>query len=289
MNNAERGFIKRAAARACFVAMLLAIGLTGCGVELLTTTAIQGELASQNMSAAKRQVQKIGEQSGRIRLQRAIDLYQAEKGFCPESLSVLVPSYIPAIPVGANGQSYGYDSMSGKLYDPGTGRPSGMTSNDRYALESIQMAIHTFGQTTGYYPTSLQAMVPTYLEYVPMTESGQDFFYDPNNGDLRHPAEMSQYGRPQYGASQFQTQGMGRQSNGQQAGRQQSRRRTGGGIGMGGGGPMGEMMTGIAMQNELNSMSNAGSASAGSYMRGKVNQQGQYGDRQSQVMDELDL
>jgi hypothetical protein len=51
---------------------------------------------------------------------------------------------------------------------------------------------------------------------------------------------------------------------------------------------MGEVMTGIGVQQQLNSMSSAGTSSAGSYSRQAIGSTtDQYNQRQSQALDEL--
>ena len=53
---------------------------------------------------------------------------------------------------------------------------------------------------------------------------------------------------------------------------------------------MTEVMTGIAIQNELNSMSNAGSSAAGSRARHKARNMGQGRDKKTEkAMDDLGL
>ena len=98
-------------------ALVLCLALTGCGVELLTTTAIQGELQTQQMQAMKRQVQSASDTSGRVTLERAIQTYRAEKGGNPPSLASLVPDYVPAVPKRGDGTEYGYDPARGVLMD----------------------------------------------------------------------------------------------------------------------------------------------------------------------------
>ena len=83
--------------------ILAVLAFSGCGVELLTTTAIQGELQAQQMKALKGQVEHAAGTSGQVNLQRAIDTYRAETGVNPPSLEALVPNYIAQIPVQAGG------------------------------------------------------------------------------------------------------------------------------------------------------------------------------------------
>jgi hypothetical protein len=175
---------------------MMTILVAGCGVELLATTAIRGELEAEQMKAMRGQIQHAADRTGKIRLQRAIDLYYGQNGYYPESLDVLSPGYLISIPNRPDGLPYAYDRGAGRILE------------------------------------------------------------EPANG---------------YGAAP---------RNGQ---------RTGGGMPVGGG-PMGEAMTGIAIQNQMNSQSNAGSSAAGSYGRQKVRNQGNaHSQRQLQVMDDLGL
>jgi len=251
------------------IAMMVLLG--GCGVELLTTTAIQGELQAEQLKAIKGQVTRAGDQTAKINIQRAIDTFQAEKGRFPESLDELVPGYLPSLPTQPNGMSYNYDPATGKLIE-GSGAPPapapGPTAADRQKMNQILVAIDGYGRATGYYPPSLAALVPTYLPSVPKTDAGEDFLFDPVVGALRHPAE-----------------GRGGSMAGRPAPAPQSRP-----VGVGGAGPMGEVMTGIGIQNQLNSMSNSGSSAAGSYARQSIgNTTGQHNQQQEQAMDNLGL
>ncbi|MGQ9919242.1 MAG: hypothetical protein ACUVS7_17700, partial [Bryobacteraceae bacterium] len=75
-------------------------------MEVLTATAIQGELQAQQAQAIQRQVAVAANQSGRSRLEQAIRAYQAEKGAFPPSLEALVPDYLPSVPTRADGSPY---------------------------------------------------------------------------------------------------------------------------------------------------------------------------------------
>ncbi|MEX2016482.1 MAG: hypothetical protein WD873_07555, partial [Candidatus Hydrogenedentales bacterium] len=98
----------------------------------------------------------------------------------------------------------------------------------------------------GYYPPSLDALVTYgYLDAVPKTSRGEDFIFHPEDGTLLHPAEL-----------------FGGASGGVVA----NRPRGGGGVPVGGAGPMGEVMTGIAIQNELGNMG-SGVSQTGNRMR----------------------
>ena len=97
--------------------LVVVVTASGCGVELLTTTAIQSELQAEQMKAIKGQVNNAADKSARVNIQHAIDTYYAENGQYPATLEVLVPTYLPSLPTGPNGQAYPYDPTQGKLLD----------------------------------------------------------------------------------------------------------------------------------------------------------------------------
>lgn len=238
----------------CLVS-LFAVLCVGCGVELLTTTAIQSELQAKQAGALKRQVGNAAESTGKIRLQRAIDTYAAEKGHYPATLDELVPGHLPALPTHTGGAPYGYDPATGKVLDTPVSAPANqVTANDHQKMNQIRTAIDSYGMATGYYPPSLQALVPTYLAVVPKTDSGQDFIFYPQNGALLHPVQLARQTQPGYAPAR-------------PAPPRQTVRSGGAGVG---GGPMAEVMTGVGVQQQLNSMSNAGANSAGGYSRRKL-------------------
>ena len=150
--------------------VMLGVALAGCGAELLTTTAIQGELQAQQLSAMQRQVKGAADTSGRIQIERAITAYHAEKGVYPPSLDALAPQYLPAVPRRPDGSPYGYDPASGRLMD-GPAPAGGPTPQDYQTMEQIRTAINQYGTATGYYPPTLDALAPTYLPAPPRTLS----------------------------------------------------------------------------------------------------------------------
>lgn len=238
----------------------------GCGVELLTTTAVQGELQAQQLSAMRGQVQSAANQTGKINLERAIKTYQAEHGAYPPSLDVLAPNYIPAVPVKADGTQYGYDPSTGQLLDTASPAPavSGPSAQDSETMANIQDAIARCGAETGYYPAALDDLYPHYLPMPPRTAAGEEFVYDNQTGAIRHP-HQTQAAAP-------------------------ARRPAHGGMPSSGAGPMGEAMTGIGIQQELNSMGQSATNAAGSYARQSV--RGVSEDRtqqQNKTMDDLGL
>jgi hypothetical protein len=239
---------------------LLVIMLSGCGVEVLTATAVQGELQAQQMTAMKRQIGNAAGTSGRINLEKAISTYQAEKGVNPPSLEVLVPEFLPALPAKADGTPYGYDPTTGKLVD-GVASVAGPSQQDYETIQLIQAAIQQFGTDTGYYPGKLDDLYPNYLASLPRTSAGESFNYNNQTGAVSHPhqAQAAPRPAPQAGAA-------------------------------GGAGPMGEAMTGIGMSQQLDSMNQSGSSNAGSYARDKIGGAANtHNDQQNKAMDNLGL
>ena len=233
----------------------LAALLSGCLAEVLTTTAITAELQAEQMKAMNGQVQRAADTTAKINLQKGIDTYRAEKGANPPSLVALVPDYLPAIPTASDGNPYGYDATNGALLDGA----SAIAAADQRKLEQVKAAITQYGSKTGFYPVTLDALAPAYLPTPPQSVTGQAFVYDNRTGYLAVP-------------------GGGQAASGRAAGVS------------GAGGPMGEAMTGIAIQNQLNSNSNAGSASAGSFGRDAIgNAVGGHNASQEAAMDRLGL
>jgi len=248
--------------RAAIVSVLV-MALGGCGVELVATTAIQSELQAERRKAMKRQLDKAGSTTAKINIQKAIDTFHAEKGRYPASLDELVPGYLPSLPKRTDGSDYGYDAAQGKFYDgPVPTAAKGPTANDMQNMNLILRAIDGYGRATGYYPPSLAALAPTYITSIPKTDAGQDFVYDVATGRLSHPAQTGPSPVPA-----------------------PAPRPVGGGAG-----PMGEVVTGMGVQNQLNSMGSSATNSAGSYARESVrNTTGNYGANQEKVMDNLGL
>lgn len=246
--------------------------LAGCTPELLTSTATTAKLEAENAKAMDRQLKAASESLAKSNLERAINEYNAENGRFPAKLDDLVPGHFQVVPNHADGTPFAYDPTTGKLLDgPAAPPPPGPTPGDKQKLEQISAAIDKYGRSVGYYPPSLQALVPTYLSAVPKTDSGQDFIFDPQNGYLAHPLQ------PQPPAPQIAAQPQGGAP----------RPVAGGG---GGAGPMGEAMTGIAMQNQLNSASGSATNAAGSYARQGINGvTDQHNKQQERAMDQLGL
>jgi len=241
----------------------MAVIVSGCGVELLATTAVRGELEAKNAKSAVKQLNYVKGKMGSINVDQAIQAYRADKGVNPPSLEALVPTYMAEVPKKADGTAYNYDPVTGKLTDGPISAAPGMS--DMQMMEKIKLAINQYGTATGYYPPALDDLYPNYLPQPPRTASGQQFIYNNQNGYLAHPSQQAV-------AS---------------AEPQQRPRPMGGGAGVG---PMGEVMTGIGMQQQLNSMGSSGANAAQSRSRGDVNQMSSgHTNQQNQVMDNLGL
>lgn len=249
------------------IALLPLLG-TGCMLDMLMSTAIQSELQAEQLGTMQRQLENAQQTTSDISVNQAIQAYAAENGKYPASLDDLVPEYFSQVPTQPDGSAYGYDPSSGKLLlDGPVSRPTQPQESNSDKMTRIRGAINQYGMSTGYYPTSLDQLAPTYLPQVPKANNGQPFIYDPQTGALYEPQ----------GKSPTQTMPQGGQMGNRQPG-------------VGGGGVMGETMTGIGIQNELNSMSNAGSSAAGNRARGGARDFGsQQTQRQERAMDDLGL
>ncbi len=262
---------------------------SGCGLELLMGAAIQGQAQKEAMSGAKQTIDYAQDASSRISIEQAITAYYAETGEYPHSLEALTPEWLPRIPEKADGTSFGYDPATGKLLDGpvasevanGTAEPPGLL--DRVPLEEsnqerlirIHEAITHYTQEQRRYPPSLQALVPDYLSAPIKTRDGQDFAYDPTTGIVSVPPPL-----PEPLGSRTPTadlsEGYGQHTQPQA----QPQRRAP----AAGGGPMGEALTGIGIQQELQrSMGGGGAAgTARQRMRGQTDQAIEQRNRQQE-------
>jgi hypothetical protein len=244
-------------------------------MELLATTAISAELHRESAVAATQALEHTQETTARINAQRAIDLYRAETGTNPPSLQALVPNFLAEVPYGLN-----YDPQVGMIVDypvqqphqPGANQPRGLSNEQR--IQEIHEAINNYGTAVGYYPPTLHAMVPTYIDAVPTTADGRQFLYNNQNGALMHPDQLAgTYTPDRAGSTQTVQQ------------RPQGQRRA-----VGGGGLLGETITGIGIQQDLNAMPNAAGGSVGQRTTGKARNIGQQQtDKHNAVMNDLGL
>ena len=124
--------------------------------------------------------------------------------------------------------------------------------NEAEALHALRMAIVRYFTKNRAYPPSLHALVPDFIPDIPRSMSGQPYYYDPRNGGVYRPLPQAQ------------------------------RRR--------GVGPMGEALTGIGMQQELNRMNQSGTnAARGRARRGVGGVADDRSQHQNRAMDELGL
>jgi len=252
---------------------LIPLLLTGCMLDMLMSTAVQSELQAEQLQTVTRQLENAKQTASDIEVNQAIQAYSAEHGSYPASLQELVPDYFSQVPAQPDGSPYGYNPATGQLNAAGPAaalpaRQPQMSNAEK--MTKINGAIYQYGMATGYYPTSLDQLAPTYLPEVPKANNGQPFLYDPRTGALYEPQGATP--TQQMPAGGTMQRGAGRQPA------------------AGGGGLMGETMTGIGIQNELNSMSNAGSSAAGSRARSGARDFGSdQTRRQENAMDDLGL
>jgi len=164
--------------------------LSGCFVELLGATAIQGQLAATQAQGAAKQLEKAREFSAETTLRQAIDVYTAEKGAYPPSLQALVPDYMAEIPSKADGSPYGYDPETGALLEAPL-QPSNITTADYRKLDQLRAAIYQYGQEVTWYPATLADLVPKYYPEYPLTSDGREFVYNAQTGTVEHPDNIA--------------------------------------------------------------------------------------------------
>jgi len=176
--------MKRLCDSLCWVVLATAaLSLSGCLVETLMTTAVTADMAAQNAGEVHGAMNDAQVDTDLVRLQEAVELYAAEKEAMPTDLNALVPAYIDSVPLRPDGKPYGYNPVTGEVFESGAG-PS---SADYVTMEKINMAINAFGTQTGYYPPKLDDLYPTYLPLPPRTTSGKQFNYNNQNGEVTHP------------------------------------------------------------------------------------------------------
>jgi len=246
------------------LALLLPFALAGCLAEVLTTTAIQGELAARDAQAAASAMRYAKESKAKTEAEYAIRAYQADTGSYPPSLAALVPGYLPGVPTHADGTPFGYDPATGRLMDGAATAQVPFTQEDGRNLKRIEDAIFAYWQATGDYPRALNDLAPVYMDAVPMLSAGGAFIYDPQTGAVYHPSDFQKPGG--VAAS--------------------SRTSSGGG---GGAGPLGEATAGIGIQNQLRNMNTSGVSNAGGAARRGVGAANDaHNQAQQRALDEID-
>jgi len=262
------------------MASLAAVAFSGCLADVLVSTAIQGELQAKQAQTAVRALNKAKGTKSEIEVNNAIQTFAAEHGRNPASLEELVPEHLAVIPTKPDGTPYGYDPSTGSLLDaplqPAAAVRAPVNSNGQ-KIQQMNQAITKYGMTVGYYPPTLDALVPNYLPTLPLTVNGVKFVYDNQTGKVWDPTGT---------LADTPTAAGGGGSLAQTPPQQGRQPRP---VGVGGGSPvLGETMTGIAISNELNSMSSAGSSAAGSAARSDARGIGQSrDDAQQKAMDDL--
>jgi len=178
-------------------------------------------------------------------------------------------------------------------------------ANKDVAENKVRRAVALFQASTGSLPYSLGELVDEgYLETLPALPEGYEFTYDPFTGTVgsqpipprenivvpklppatRSPEDGDVFfgqepGSLEQGSMQYGEQGPVESTRSSRRPVSGSGRSSGG---IGGVGPMGEVMTGIGVQSELNRMSGSGSSSAGSYGRRTLNRSTQQHQRQQE-------
>ncbi len=159
---------------------------SGCGVELLSTAAVESELQARNAKAATQTLDLVKKRVSGINVSQAIQTYRAENGTNPPSLEALVPKYLAEVPRKADGTPYHYDPATGTVSETPVYNNAAAAADQQRIFE-IKNAIQRYGTATGYYPPTLDALYPAYLSQVPRTASGGQFIYNNQNGEVSVP------------------------------------------------------------------------------------------------------
>jgi len=234
-------------------AVTCAAAVAGCGVsETVVTTGIVATNAKNQVDALNNVRFHANRDVAENNVRRAVALFQADTGSLPVSLNELVEKgYLDSLPALPEGLEFTYNPFSG-------------TIGTRKALPQEPMTVPELAPEDESWDVAEFARSLSALDQ----REGEAGVLD----DRQRAAA----GRGRSG--QHRSSGVAPRRQG----------RAGGGYG--GAGPMGEVMTGIGIQNELNSMSNAGVSSGGSYGRraiGRSTQQHQ--QQQERVLRDLDL
>ncbi|MDP2324731.1 MAG: hypothetical protein Q8N51_11945 [Gammaproteobacteria bacterium] len=173
------------------MAILVGILLPGCMAEMLVTTAITADMAAQQADTTLGTMNQAKMDTDLVLLRDAIKYYQMENGGYPPDLGALVPVHIAAIPTRPDGAPFGYNPVSGEVYESA----EGPAPADYLMMESLKQAVNAYGTQTGYYPPTLDVLYPTFVQRPPRTASGQPFTYNNQNGQITHPDEGRQFAR----------------------------------------------------------------------------------------------
>lgn len=182
------------------IVLVIALCSTGCLMEVVTVTAIQGELAAENAQASVRVLGQAKDFKARIELESALSAYKIDKEHYPAALTDLVPIYIAAVPALSNGLEFGYDPATGALTEQRLGarqassaQAPAFTQQDVQHLYNLRKAIYDYGQMNGRYPESLDVLLPLYIQSLPRMASGQVYPYNSQSGVVSHPGEYQAY------------------------------------------------------------------------------------------------
>lgn len=213
----------------------------GCGLELLGAASIQSGLQAENASQLRGTLDYVQQSNDRLGFDQAVNAYRAEHGTYPPSIDAMIrDGYLASAPMQPDGRPYGYDPATGSLTETAPAAAAlqaqagpAITAQDQEALNKLKVGVLDYWTSKRAYPPSLYALVPEFIDQVPATSSGQAFVYDPQAARVYHPSELN---------AQMNSPATPQQQQ------QPARRRQRGGAGAG---PMGEMMTGIGIQEEL--------------------------------------
>ncbi len=165
------------------IVVTLALALTGCGLEVLTTTAITGELQKRDAERALDTLEQTERRVGRWEVQEAVRAYRAEHERNPASLEELVPEYLAEVPKNAQGEPMTYNPATGEVFE---------REGDGQRMERLRQAIQNYARERRHYPPNLRALTPEYLSEIPRTETGEPFAYNPQTGAVIHPRQVRQ-------------------------------------------------------------------------------------------------
>ena len=171
------------------LATALAFLLSGCLAEMLVTTAVGADMAAQSASSTVGSMNEAQMDMDFTLLQEAVEYYYYDHEGYPSDLNQLVPKYIESIPTRPDGEPFGYNPVTGTVYESN----EGPAPADYLMMESLKTAINNYGMSTGYYPPTLDDLYPTYVQLPPRTANGQPFIYNNQNGRVEHPDEGKQY------------------------------------------------------------------------------------------------
>lgn len=174
----------------------IVFGLSGCLMEVVTTTAIEAELAAEGAKSATSTLEMAEDTSRVMELQNAVRSYSGLNGRNPATLDDLVPSVIQTVPLQKDGRPFRYDPVTGNVsISRGDAPPApqpvpAVTQQDLQNLEQISGAIYKYWEATGAYPPNLQSLAPNYMSSIPVMANGDSYVYNVRTGAVNHPREL---------------------------------------------------------------------------------------------------